>query len=46
MEGLGEEPRVDVMAEGSREHSSLEISKDRRSEMIPWKYGELLVSFL
>lgn len=46
MEGMREVPRVDLMAEGSREHSSLEISKGRRSEMIPWKSEELLVSFL
>lgn len=34
MEGMGEAPRVGVMADSSREHSNLEISKGRRSGMI------------
>lgn len=31
------------MADGSRDHSSLEISEGRRSGMIQWKSTELLV---
>lgn len=46
MEGMGEAPRVGVMADSSREHSNLEISKGRRSGMIQWKSKELLVSLL
>lgn len=45
MEG-GEALTVGVMADGSREHSSLEISGGRRSGMSQGKAAELLVSLL
>lgn len=42
----GEALTVGVMADGSREHSSLEISEGRRSGMSQGKATELLVSLL